>query len=95
MGNLCGACKHGHDTKAGGAKVSPGTVWCSQRNLQMGRMRQMPCFVAASGYRPKHCIDCRHAKAQTHTGETPRLGNIWCDKRHLEINKQRCMECFE
>lgn len=95
MGNQCGVCKHGHDMKAGGAKVSPGTVWCSQRNLQMGRMRQMPCFVAASGYRPKHCIDCRHAKAQTHTGETPRLGNIWCDKRHLEINKQRSMECFE
>ena len=95
MTNQCGTCKHGHDKKAGGMKASPGTVWCGQRSLQMGKMRQMPCFVAAGGNHPKHCIDCRRAKMQSHTGETPRLGNIWCDKRHLEMNKQRTMECFE
>ena len=78
----------------GGAKASPGTVWCNQRNLQMGKMRQMPCFVSAIT-RPRHCTDCKRARFQSHTGETPKLGNIWCEKRHLEINKQRSMECFE
>jgi hypothetical protein len=95
MSNQCGTCKHGHDTKAGGLKVSPGTVWCGQRNFQMGKLRQMTCFVPAVGIRAKHCLDCKRAKMLTHTGDTPRLGNIWCDKRHAEINKQRTMECFE
>ena len=95
MSNQCGSCKHGHNTTVDGAKASPGTVWCGQRNLQMGKMRQMPCFVAAGGNHPKHCIDCKRARMQSHTGETPRLGNIWCDKRHLEMNKQLTMECFE
>jgi hypothetical protein len=95
MNNQCMACKHGHSTMAGGVKISPGTVWCSQRSLLMGKMRQMPCFVAAAGVRPRHCVDCKRARMQTHAGETPRLGNIWCDKRHLEINKQRAMDCFE
>ncbi len=94
MSNQCGSCKHGSNTTMGGAKASPGTVWCVQRNLQMGKMRQMPCFVSAIS-RPRHCTDCKRARFQSHTGETPKLGNIWCEKRHLEINKQRSMECFE
>ncbi|MBL0224389.1 MAG: hypothetical protein IPQ16_02045 [Geobacteraceae bacterium] len=95
MANLCGTCKHGHETKPGGTKASPGTVWCGQRNLQMGKQRQLPCFVAPGGVRPRHCLDCKRAKLLSQTGEAPRPGNVWCDKRHTEINKQRTMECFE
>jgi len=94
MSNQCGTCKYGHDTKANGQKVSPGTVWCGQRNLQMGKLRQMPCFVPPPGTHARHCLDCKRAKMLTPTG-APQLGNIWCEKRHVEINKQRSMECFE
>jgi hypothetical protein len=95
MTNQCGTCKHGHDNKAGGMKVSPGTVWCGQRSLQMGKMRQMPCFVVAAGTRPRHCVDCKRARMLINPGEPPKPGNVWCDKRHIEINKQRALECFE
>ena len=68
MTNQCGTCKHGHDKNAGGMKVSPGTVWCGQRSLQMGKMRQMPCFVAAAGTRCRHCIDCKRARMLINMG---------------------------
>ena len=95
MNNICGACKHGHDKKTGGEKPSPGTVWCAQRSIQMGKSRQMPCFIAAVGIKATHCLDCKRAKMLTNVGVTPQLGNVWCEKRHVEINKQRCMGCFE
>lgn len=95
MTDVCGTCKHGHDTRPGGVKVSPGTVWCGQRNLQMGKSRQMPCFIAAGGRKARHCADCKKAKMLAPLGESIGLGNVWCEKRRMEINKQRSMECFE
>lgn len=95
MSNQCVTCKHGHKKRADGQAVTAGTVWCTQRNLQMGALRQMPCFVSLPGTRSRHCMECKRAKIIPPTGESLRPGNIWCDKRHLEINKQRSMECFE
>jgi len=95
MNNSCGSCKHGHDRKPGGAKASPGTVWCAQRSMQMGNIRQMPCFSGSAGKAIHRCTACKRAKMNTPTGEIPRLGNVWCDKRRLEVNKQSSMECFE
>jgi hypothetical protein len=95
MASGCGGCKHGHDTRPGGGKASPGTVWCSQRNMQMGKSRLMPCFVAAGGRPVRHCADCKKAKLHAPAGEVLGLGNIWCEKRRVEVNRQRSMECFE
>ncbi len=95
MNNTCCSCKHGHDKKSDGQRTSPGTVWCAQRSVQMGRTRQMPCFMARGGMKVNHCVDCRRAKILTNTGESPRLGNVWCEKKRIEINKQRSMACFE
>lgn len=95
MNNTCGLCKYGHDTKPGGGKASPGTVWCMQRNMQMGKNRQMPCYVGGGGRIVSRCSACKRAKLQTPTGGSPRLGTIWCEKRRLEVNKQLSMECFE
>ncbi|MBK5275195.1 MAG: hypothetical protein JJE30_09120 [Desulfuromonadales bacterium] len=95
MNNSCGSCKYGHDTKSGGGKASPGTVWCSQRNMQMGQNRPLPCFVAIGGRIIKRCSACKQAKLHMPTGGNPRLGTVWCEKKHLEINKQLSMECFE
>lgn len=63
--------------------------------MQMGKNRQMPCFIAAAGRKATHCADCKRAKMLAPSGETPRLGNIWCEKKRAEMNKQRGMECFE
>ncbi|MHB8882672.1 MAG: hypothetical protein ACYC69_14335 [Thermodesulfovibrionales bacterium] len=95
MNTGCGTCKHGHEVKADGSRPSPGTVWCSQRKIQMAKQRQMSCYVPLVVQRTKHCIDCKKAKIIKPSGEAPQLGNIWCDKKHIEINKQRSMECFE
>ncbi len=95
MTDICGACNYGHDTRPGGGKASPGTVWCAQRNMQMGKNRQMSCFVAVGGRKARHCADCKRAKMLAPSGESPRLGNIWCEKKRAEMNKQRGMECFE
>lgn len=74
---------------------SSGTVWCSHRNIQMAKNRQMPCFVPISGLKTRHCVECRKAKMRKPAGELPQLGHIWCEKRHIEIGKQRMMDCFE
>ena len=95
MNNSCGSCKYGHDTKPGGGKASPGTAWCTQRNLQMGKNRQMPCFSATGGRMANHCVSCKRGKMLMPTGGAPRLGTVWCEKKHLEVNKQLSMECFE
>ncbi len=95
MNNSCAWCKHGQPTKPNGQKVSPGTVWCGQRSMQMGKNRPMPCFQAIGVHKVHHCIDCKWARMVKHSGETPQLGHIWCEKRHAEMNKQRSMECFE
>ncbi len=95
MANSCGGCRHGHEARPGGGKPSPGTVWCGQRNMQMGKCRQMPCFIASSGRKAPHCVDCKRARMLGPLGETPRPGNVWCEKRRMEANKQRSMECFE
>lgn len=93
--NICGTCKHGHDSKPGGQRPSPGTVWCIQRSIQMAKNRQMPCFVPLYVVKIRHCVACKKAKMLKPSGETPQLGNIWCEKKHVEMNKQRNMECFE
>lgn len=95
MNNSCGVCKYGNDTKPGGQKVSPGTVWCSHRSIQMARNRQMPCFAPVGGKKVPHCIECKKAKMAKPSGDVPQIGHIWCEKRHFEINKQRSMDCFE
>ena len=95
MANLCGSCKLGQEQKPGGGKPAPGTVWCSQRGVQMGKNRPMPCFVPRPGRRASHCLDCKKAKMLKPTGEAPQPGHVWCEKRHYEINKQRSMGCFE
>jgi hypothetical protein len=95
MTNSCGTCKHGHDTKPGGGKTSSGTTWCSQRSLQMGKSRQMPCFAAIGGRVVNHCVSCKRGKLLMPTGGPPRPGTVWCERKHLEINKQLSMECFE
>jgi hypothetical protein len=95
LSNTCGVCKHGHETKPGGQRPSPGTVWCVHRGIQMAKNRSMQCFVALAGAPVKHCLDCKKAKKTRPTGETPPVGQIWCEKRHTEIHKQRSMDCFE
>lgn len=95
MDNICCRCRHGHETKPDGWMPSQGTVWCSQRSMQMGKMRQMPCFIPSGGITPRHCVDCKKAKISKPAGESPQLGNVWCEKKHIEINKRRSMECFE
>lgn len=95
QGSICAACKFGHETKPGGQKPAPGTVWCGQRQIQMAKNRQMPCFVQFGGMKKRHCVDCKKARITKPSGEAPSLGNIWCDKKHMEMNKQRNMECFE
>ena len=93
--NICARCRHGREEKPGGQRPSPGTVWCSQRNIQMAKGRQMPCFSPFGGIKPKHCMDCKRAKMLKPTGESPPLGDVWCEKRRIEVNKLRSMECFE
>jgi len=95
MNAVCGSCKHSGDRKPGGAAVSPGTVWCAQRSIQMAKSRMMPCYVPIAKVRISKCVDCKKAKMLKPSGENPALGNVWCEKKHLEINKQRNMECFE
>jgi hypothetical protein len=95
MNNTCGSCKYGSDTKTGGGKVSPGTVWCSQRSMQMGKFRQLPCYAGVGGKVVNRCSACKRARMRTPAGVSPRLGTVWCDKKHLEVNKQLSMECFE
>ncbi|MEJ2314271.1 MAG: hypothetical protein P8Y85_05755 [Nitrospirota bacterium] len=92
----CGKCKHGHPTGPGGQRTSSGTVWCAKRTVQMGRSRQMPCFVPlAGGASSRQCHACKWAKFIKPQGGTPEPGSVWCDKRHFEINKLRKVECFE
>jgi len=95
MNKTCAECKYWNETKPGGQKTSPGTVWCSHRSIQMARFRQMPCFVAIAGVKPKHCCECKKAKMTKPTGEAPLVGHVWCEKRQFEIGKQRNMECLE
>ena len=91
----CGKCKYGHPEKPGGQRVSAGTVWCSKRTIQMGKTRQMNCFVPLGGVLFPQCIKCKWAKYVKPRGGTPEPGNVWCEKRHFEINKLRKVECFE
>lgn len=95
MNNSCGTCKYGNETKPSGGKSSPGTTWCSKRNMQMGKNRQLPCYSGIGGKTINRCTSCKRAKLHTPTGEIPRLGTVWCEKRHIEVNKQLSMECFE
>jgi hypothetical protein len=95
MDSVCGKCKFGYDVKPAGQRPAQGTVWCGQRGIQMGKHRQMPCFVPIGGVKTRHCVSCKKARMLKPSGETPQLGNVWCEKKHAEINKQRSMECFE
>ncbi|HTG01813.1 MAG TPA: hypothetical protein VK654_14625 [Nitrospirota bacterium] len=95
MANTCSICKHGHETKPNGQVPSAGTVWCSQRSIQMAKHRSLQCFTPHAGRPVQHCVDCKKAKITRPTGEVPQIGHVWCEKRHLEIGKQRNMECFE
>jgi hypothetical protein len=95
MDGVCGKCKSGCDIKPGGQRPAQGTVWCGQRGMQMGKNRQMPCYVPLVAVMTRHCVSCKKAKMLKPSGETPQLGNIWCEKKHAEVNKRRTMECFE
>lgn len=95
MNKSCLRCKYGYDTKPGGQKPSPGTVWCSKRSIQMAKNREMPCFIALKGLTINYCIDCKRARVTTPSGSAPQLSNIWCDKKHIEMPKRRTMDCFE
>jgi hypothetical protein len=93
MNKFCGFCKYGYDTKPEGQRPTPGTVWCGKRSLQMGKNREMPCFVPLK--KVKHCADCRKAKITTPSGGALQPGNVWCEKKKIEIHKRRGMDCFE
>ncbi len=95
MKNTCGVCRHGHDTKPGGEKPPPNTVWCGQRKIAMGQHRQMSCFKPFPGVKVHHCADCKRAKITTPSGGSLKLGNVWCDRKREEIHKMRTMDCFE
>jgi hypothetical protein len=94
VNKFCGACKYGYDTKPGGQRPSPGTVWCGKRSIQMAKNREMPCFVALKQV-IRHCEDCKKAKITTPSGSALQLGNIWCEKKKTEVHKMRSMDCFE
>ncbi len=94
LNKFCGACKFGYDTKPGGQKPSPGTVWCGKRSIQMAINREMPCFVPLK-QAIRHCVDCKKAKITTPSGSALQLGNVWCEKKKSEIHKMRSMDCFE
>ena len=95
MANTCGVCKYGQETKPGGQRPSPGTMWCVQRGIQMAKHRSMQCFAPLAGGPVRHCIDCKKAKKTRPNGETPQIGYLWCEKKHLEMHRQRNRECFE
>ena len=95
MNNSCRECKFGHDTKPGGQRPSPGTVWCAHRSIQMAMNRQMPCFTPIRGRKTRPCFGCKRARITKPTGRSLQLGHVWCEKKRFEINKQRCMDCFE
>ena len=94
MNKSCVECKYGYEAKPGGQKSSPGTVWCGKRMLQMGKHREMPCFVPLR-QAIRHCVDCKRAKITTPSGGGLQLGNIWCEKKKMEIHKMRSKDCFE
>ncbi|MBI5102358.1 MAG: hypothetical protein HZB33_11050 [Nitrospirae bacterium] len=95
MSSKCATCKYAHELKPDGQRPPQGTIWCSQRVIQIARHRSMPCYVPLVLTKAKHCINCRKAKITKPSGETPQPGNVWCEKKHDEINKHRGMECFE
>jgi len=94
MERSCGICKHGHEKKPDGHAVSPGTVWCTKRAIQMARHRDMPCFVPLFR-QARYCMDCKRAKITLPSGGALQLGNVWCEKKKIEMHKKRSMDCFE
>ena len=95
MANTCGVCKFGQETKPGGQRPSPGTMWCVHRGIQMAKHRCMQCFVPCAGGPARHCADCKKAKKTRPNGETPQIGHLWCERKHVDMHRQRNMECFE
>jgi len=94
LNKVCGVCKFGYDTKPGGQKPSPATVWGGKRSIQMAKNREMPCFVPLKQV-IRHCVVCKKARITTPSGSALQLGNVWCEKKKVEIHKTRSMDCFE